>query len=441
MYNIGTLFTKANVSNDRVEIPICYIQLRNMCATGNMIALKTLIYYGHIGFLSALYPDGDAYKPSLYTLSIPNIDIAPNIQQIMYDWGRAHVLGKELLFNNAKYETSISVESTTHPDEWTPLTVPTGEEVNPQGIPIIDVNIENSFTVQTYLGRKWGDMVGFAIDCNKSLHIMPPTPTTRPQTEIENMFAIYENLNDRQKIIAEFLSSNDKTTLSSPGFWVIIAMFLSHVNSQNIDDEINMLFVLCSGLFDAGIAAWKYKSLYPLARPIHLTQHYYPTKTINGNLWQPYQEPTYISPSSPGAINEHAVFANVAGKLLEWWFSSDRLYCPYKNVVLYNPLLMSSILCPQIKIINCGEFIFKRGCSRIKPEMSPQTDIILRYNYLKELYYDAGMSQVWGGTQTIESNQRGIDMGNTVYECVKSKLENIFHLSSPYSKKIYTIHI
>lgn len=434
MYNIGTLFSKSNVSNDRVEIPACYIQLRNMCATGNTIALKTLICYGHNGFISALYPDNDTYKPSLYTLSIPNIDIAANIQQIIYDWGRSHILGKEQLLNNAKYETETPIS--TNPDEWSPLTVPTGQEINSHEQPIIDVNIENSFTVQTYLGRKWGDMAGFAVDSNKLLNIIPSSPTTQPQTEIDNMISIYTNLNERQKIIAEFLSSNERTTLSSPGFWVIISMFLSHVNSQNIDNEINMLFSLCSGLFDAGIAAWKYKSLYPIARPIQLVQHYHPT-----NLWQPYQDPTYISPSSPGAINEHAVFANVGGKILEWWFNSDRLYCPCKNVILYNPIMMSSILCPQTKLRNCGEFIFKRGCSSIEPEKTPKRDIILRYNYLKDLYADAGMSQVWGGTQTNESNQRGIELGNKIYECVKSKLETIFHLSSPYSKKIYTIHI
>lgn len=435
MYNIGTLFSKANVSNDRVDIPSCYIQLRNMCTTGNIIALKTLLCYGHSGFLSALYPDSDTYIPSLYTLSIPNIDIAANIQQIIYDWGRAHILCKEQLLNIAKYEEE-TLHVSTHLDEWSPLTVPTGEEVNQYGFPIIDVNIENSFIIQTYVGRKWGDIVGFAIDSYKLLNMMPTSPKLSPQQEIDNMISIYENLNDRQKIIAEFLSSNERDTLSSPGFWVIIAMFLSHVNSQNIDDEINMLFVVCSGLFDAGISAWKYKSLYPIARPIQLIQYYYPT-----NHWKPHQDPTYVSPSSPGAINEHAVFANVAGKLLEWWFNSDRLYCPYKNVVLYNPQLMSAILCPEIKIRSCGEFIFKRGCSHIEPDITPKRDINLRYNYLKELYNDAGMSQVWGGTQTMESNQRGIEMGNTVYECVKSKLESIFHLSSPYSKKIYTIHI
>ena len=434
MYNIGTLFSKSNVSNDRVEIPACYIQLRNMCTAGNMVALKTLIYYGHIGFMSALYPDNDTYKPSLFTLSIPNIDIAANIQQIIYDWGRAHILGKEQLLNNAKHEIETPVS--TNPDVWSPETVPTGEEINSQGHPIIDVNIENSFKVQAYLGRKWGDMVGFAIDNNKLLNILPLPPKTQPRTEIDNMVPIYDNLNERQKIIAEFLSSNERTTLSSPGFWVIIAMFLSHVNSQNIDDEINMLFALCSGLFDAGISAWKYKSLYPLARPIQLMKYYYPT-----NLFQPYQDPTYISPSSPGAINEHAVFANVGGKILEWWFNSDRLYCPSKNVSLYNPPMMSAILCPQTKLRLCGEFIFMRGCSNIEPEKAPKRNIIVRYNYLRELYADAGISQVWGGTQTIESNQRGIELGSKIYECVKSKLENIFHFSSPYSKKIYTIHI
>jgi hypothetical protein len=435
MYNIGTLFSKANVSNDRVEIPTYYIQLRTMCTSGNIIALKTLLCYGHNGFISALYPNNDVYKPSLHTLSIPNIDIAANIQQIIYDWGRAHILGKELLLTNAKYETA---PDSAQPNEWSPLTIPTGEEVNAHGQPLIDVNIENSFTIQTYLGRKWGDMIGFAIDNSTKLAtIIPPSQTTQPsKTEIDSMMSIYENLNERQKIIAEFLSSNERDTLSSPGFWVIISMFLSHVNSQNIDDEINMLFSLCSGLFDAGIAAWKYKSLYPIARPIQLIRHYYPTK-----IMQPYQDPTYVSPSSLGAINEHAVFANVAGKILEWWFNSDRLYCPYKNVVLYNPQLMSAILCPQTKLRTCGEFIFKRGCSHIEPTTTPKRDIILRYKYLKELYNDAGMSQVWGGTQTMESNQRGIEMGNIVYECVKSKLESIFHLSSPYSKKIYTIHI
>ena len=403
-----------------------------MCAAGNTIALKTLICYGHNGFISALYPDNDTYKPSLYTLSIPNIDIAANIQQIIYDWGRSHILGKEQLLNNAKYETET--RDSTNPDEWSPETVPTGQEINSQGQPIIDVNIENSFKRQSYLGRKWGDMIGFTIDSNNLLNIIPPPPQTQPQIEIDNMIPIYENLTDRQKIIAEFLSSNECTTLSSPGFWVIIAMFLSNVNSQNIDDEINMLFAVCSGLFDAGISAWKYKSLYPLARPIQLMKYYYPTKRF-----QPYQEPTYISPSSPGAINEHAVFANVAGKILEWWFNSDRLYCPCKNVILYNPLMMSAVLCPQTKIRNCGEFIFKRGCSNIELEKTPKRDIILRYNYVRELYADAGMSQVWGGTQTGESNQRGIEMGNKIYECVKSKLETIFHFSSPYSKKIYTL--
>jgi hypothetical protein len=463
-YNIGSLFnTKTPITADRVIFPNWYNELYkqlsfNTIGCNRLDLLHNLLYYGHNGFLSALYKDFDKNKYKITDFGINDIRIVTKLQSQFFNWGAEHLLGKN---TELKTKSNIKINSTgmpadisgtldfvpTNPNKWTNLIVPNGS-FSENDIPIIDINASTTYNIQNFIENEWGNNRGFSIYPVKEEILDLSAKISKSwnegyQQQSNILLAIYENLDERKKIISELFSGESKTNISISGFWVIIAMMLSKKNNQSIENDITMFFIIGAGMYDAGIATWTYKSKFESPRPINIIRYFLKEKqliswnpqmkpSIMGQYWLPYQNLTYVSPSHPETISSHTMFSVVSGRLLEWWFNSSNLYNPFKLFSISNPQLISSCLNSQYKTFSCGEFCIKRGSSQIEPDVTPSQTILLKYNTIKELYDDIALSRVYGGVNWMKTIENSNELACWVSDKVRNKFESIFKIRSPY---------
>ena len=122
----------------------------------------------------------------------------------------------------------------------------------------------------------------------------------------------------------------------------------------------------------------------------------------------------------------------VAGKLLDWWFNKPVLYDGFTISQMPN----CQVLCPSLsnlqKEVLVGEFILMKGSSSIEPNVVPSENMTLRYKTLEELYLDAGISRIYGGIHTIQTNEVSAELADWVYEQTLYKLKHQFRFTSPY---------
>ena len=465
LYNIGTLTNSTLfISGDRVQIPGWISDARSQISASKNKAdiLKNMLFYGHIGFIKELYTDFDISSLKICNFGISDLKMnATFIQQIM-SWGGQHFSGKLDEISKSKYssnnEWGMPADTTLQgtdsaSDKWTNLVVPTGNYLTDEGLPTIDINADTTYHVQNFLGKDWGSVRGFGIPLSNRDGI-PDLGNYNSfeagcNEQVNEILDMYANLDDRKKTIAELFAGTSKTSVSTPGFWILIGIMMSQKYNQSIELDLLMFFVISSGLFDAGLAAWKIKAICEQPNPINVIRTLFngiqisswnPLRknTINGSEWLPFQDLTVVSPPYPCGVSDHTAFSIVAVRLLEWWFDSSKLYDPFKLVNLPNPQLISPILNNQYKLFSCGEFCLDAGSSKIElGGHSPKNSIVLKYDLLDELCSDVCMARIYAGVEWFENQEFSHKLAEWVYDKVRSKIENAFKIKSPY-KQQYT---
>jgi len=459
-YNIASLCNKnIFLTADRVGVPNWYNELKNQLqyVMNKEDILQNMIFYGHIGFLSSLYNNFEKNKYKILDYGIKDVKLSNVIIQNMLTWGSQHYLGKlselENLSNDKNYTGILADISgninfiAENPNKWTNLIVPNGK-YNENGFPIIDINADTTYEIQSFIDKNWWLNRGFAINPSRENIInldekIISTWENGLNTQTEKILKIYENLDDRKKTISELYSFDTLETGSISGFWVIIAMMLSKKNNQNTENDIIMFFILGAGLYDSSIASWTYKAKYELPRPITVIRHFLKDKPLNqwnigknseieGKNWMPYQKLTTVSPPNPDLADINTVFSVVAGSLLEWWFNNPNLNHSFKLFSLPNPHLISSILNKQYKSFSIGEFCIEKGSSLIEPSITPSQTMIFKYKTIKELIDDISSSSIYGGISFPISIELSTEIGNYVFQKIKSKIENIYKIKIPY---------
>ena len=459
-YNIGSLFNKNTpITADRVIIPTWYndlfYQLQNVKDKQDI--LQNMLFYGHNGFLSSIYPDFNKNKYKITDFGIKDIKLTSIIVQRINLWGSNHYTGKQSELDkltDSKYYTGFLADVTGNTDfipentnKWINLIVPNGSYTE-NGLPVIDINADSTFKLQSFNCKDFWLNRGFSINpSNEPIIDLSPkiikSWDTGLNTETDTLLKIYENLDDRKKMISELFSLDNPESISIPGFWVITAMMLSQKNSQTIENDIIMFFILGAGIYDASIAAWTIKSKYEQPRPISIIRlnlkekiiaSWNPSRSfqIEGKKWLPYQSLTTVSPSHPDGADINTVFSVVSGSLLEWWFNSINLNNSFKLFYLPNPQLISTILNKQYKTFSLGEFCIEKGSSKIEPDITPAQTTVLKYASIKELVDDISVSSLYGGISWPHTIQNSNELGNWVYNKVKAKFETIFKIKTPY---------
>jgi len=470
IYNLSTLLTRYNPYLDNFDLPIWYIFQKNKLKfrTDKENMLDNLIFVGSQELYNVMFPNGNTLKNKdiKKDFGINENKIIGFMRPFINEWAQAHFNSRKGMFDEPALENSnVSFDNAFKADinvwdnkvndplKWTELAVPTGK-VTSQGIPVIDKNNSASYSIQKYLGNNWGNHRGFSLDLNKKFTIADvsnqvatvwedKTKPTDLKREVENILSIYENLDDSKKCIADLFAGSGSLNLPPPGLMFIVGNMMSQKYQQNIIDEINMYFVLASGLLDASIAAWWYKAKLRQARPVNTIRHFYKgksikswtpgkgTQNIDGGAWLPYQTLTFVTPPFPDMASGHTVFSTAGCKLLQWWFNTDIFYDGFTLVTIPNANLISNTLDQSQKLTLIGEFCIRQNKSEIEQTGTPAKDFKLVVKTLTELYQLCGISRVYGGIHYQNTNELSQTVGISVYENVKNKLNNI-GFRSPY---------
>jgi hypothetical protein len=460
LYNILTIFSNYVPSNDKVNIYNWHAVLKNrflnITAQQKNITFLNFLFYGHQGYLNALYSEYKIDSLQMNDLNMIDIKLENNIQLLIISWAKEHFISKNIKMekttpNNYGLIIDITENFNTinsNPDKWINLTIPSGKYLDENNNPIIDINASSTFITQTFQDENFGDISGFSIlsksDMPDYSTLVKTTWINSMDKEIQNILNIYENLDDTKKTLAEFYSFTGNDNVSVAGFWIIIAMMIAQRNSQTDDKNIIMYFVLSCGILDGMISSWFYKNLYKTPRPISLIRHYYnnikinswspiiKSGNINGNQWFPYQSLTTISPSSPEFLSDHVVISVVSSKLIEWWFNTNKFYDPYKLVSIPNPHFLSDNLNKQYKTFRCGEFVFEKNSSVIENN-TPKQVLILKYITITDMCNDAIQSGIYGGIYTENTKNISVNHGNFIFDRVRGKFESNFGIKSIYN--------
>jgi hypothetical protein len=462
IFNINALFNpKLKPYDDHVIIPKSYYSLKNICGNqpqlNKSIFLKALIFYGHQAFMTTLYSNYSHINLRLCDFFIEDPNINVNYINLIQELAKLHIDGKREIIDTVKKSNNTAqwgfpCDITGKPDfklrnpcGFEPFVIPNGTFVDDNGYPNIDINYSNTFDICNYNDRNFGDIPGLIanIKSDQFSYINDMVLSgweNGLNSEINNIVSISEKLDIKQKTIADFLTFHGTNTLPISGFWIIIAMHMSHRYNQSLENDIIMYFYLSMGLYDGTISYHYLKSKYNTARPIQLIRYYLKDTCIKswvpavniGAKWIPYQPLTNISPSSPDVICENSVISHISTAIIEWWFKTSKLYDPFITVSLPNPHILSKSLPIENKIMRIGEFIFNKGPISIEKKLNIPDSIILSYNTIHNLKEDCNYASLYAGISTNKSVEIGKKLGDNIGNLCKLYFENIIGIKSHY---------
>lgn len=280
---------------------------------------------------------------------------------------------------------------------------------------------------KNYLTPEWGSVTGVLenSDFDRLLTLADRYyPSSENwEKEIKEVLDIYQNLTDRQKMLAEFWAGGSGS-VTPPGFWFVFAYAICKSNLLPVEEEIKVYTLLGLGVFQASICAWKLKRSHLQARPIQKIRELYEAEAD----WLPYQESNFVTPPFPDFVSGHSTFSACASRILYQIVKKNSI--DLKGVVmnsnllkLLNPVLFSET---DNSEINMCQINILPGSSGIDTEeTTPLSGISIGWNSLDEMAGEAGISRIYGGIHYNSSNQAGLSLGRELANVICNKYRSI----------------
>ncbi len=303
-------------------------------------------------------------------------------------------------------------------DKWTPLSI-NGSKKN-------------------YLTPGWGTSNKGIVNDTDFKDLIDKTQTLFPtdtqyENEMKDTAEVTANLTDEQKILAEFWAGGPGT-VTPPGMWVVFLDIVIRSNNINYLNELKYYTILSSGLYQAGICAWRLKLDNQQARPIQKIRQYLYNQSLTqswdthpnndkGQFWLPYQELTFVTPPFPDFVSGHSTFSSSSAKLLCYLFGTDMINL--NNPVINNNILeyLSPVLTNRANFSLNNFYIFP-NTSTVENNV-PSTAINLNWVCWTEMARSSGKSRIYGGIHVESSNQGGLYLGSMIGDKVWNLLKNI----------------
>ena len=253
---------------------------------------------------------------------------------------------------------------------------------------------------------QWSKVKGFALKSPFQFAVPGPDRLLNSfdPKHIDNLLALTSNLNDRQKVTAEYWADGPKSEFP-PGHWALITQVLSRKRGHSLDTDAKLFFALGNALMDASIAAWAAKYRWDFVRPITGIRSRYKGKlvtswlgpyngygTVAGERWIPYQDPRVVTPPFPEYVSGHSTFSSAAAAILAKFTGSDSFG---------------------------ASVTIEAGTSLFEPRTStqvgtPATNILLSWPTLTAAAKDAGLSRRLGGIHFQDGDEHGYNLGQRV---------------------------
>ena len=125
-----------------------------------------------------------------------------------------------------------------------------------------------------YLTPEWGTVnsgvipeADWQVILGNALELFPSTNDFIQ--EMRDVEAVTENLTEKQKMIAEFWAGGPGS-VTPPGMWMVFTDLAIRSNELSLLHEIRLYTLIATGLYQAGISAWRLKRDKLQARPVQM---------------------------------------------------------------------------------------------------------------------------------------------------------------------------
>lgn len=277
-------------------------------------------------------------------------------------------------------------------------------------------------TIQKYLTPGWGDVLPIPnIDITKYILIADENyiPSQRIN-EINEILNIYKNLNDNQRMIAEYCQGGQVTP---PGIWNIFALYILKSQVTDVYIASEFFYILNSVLFTASIVAWKIKRKYLQARPIQEIRCLYPQQvttfdgtSVNNTIWKPFQQQLNQTPPFPDYISGHSTFSSGAAVVFEHYFKNynEINFKPFnlEHANMISPLLNNTYnnTIKAIMIKNSDSSVVMDN----NPIKFPTCAVKLTFTSWRDIANASGISRIYGGIHGNNANNVGLIIGEEI---------------------------
>ena len=277
---------------------------------------------------------------------------------------------------------------------WQPLCVPTP----PPGAPTCEGTVQKAYTPH------WRKVIPFVLTWQPLRYDVPGPPTDPgggfSTEEVEQAMKETADLDDVSKIKAEYWADGPQSEFP-PGHWAVFAQAASRKRRNSLDDDAKLFFALGNALMDASISSWAAKYQYDYIRPVCGIRIRYKDKLITswlgpgkgygkvlGQHWQPYQEPTVVTPPFPEYVSGHSTFSGAGAVVIAYAFGN-------------NGAFNAKVTIPA-------------GSSKIEPNITPAKNVVLYWKTLDDASDEAGWSRRWGGIHYETGDMHGRGLGKTI---------------------------
>jgi hypothetical protein len=288
---------------------------------------------------------------------------------------------------------------------------------------------------KNYLTPEWGTKNKGILSDDDFKELLDTTDQLFPsdsqyESEMKETQEITQNLTNEQKVVAEFWAGGPGT-VTPPGMWVVFLDIYLRSNCISLLTEIKSYSILCTGLYQSSICAWRLKRDHLQARPIQKIRQYENGNPLSqpwnnqilGQYWLPYQELNFVTPPFPDFVSGHSTFSSSSAKLFCYLFQTDTINL--KNPVINNDILqyLSPVLTNTVNFSLNNTFIFP-DTSTIEDGV-PSTAINLNWNTWNDMARSSGKSRLYGGIHVESSNQGGQLLGSNIADKIWNLMKNI----------------
>ena len=306
------------------------------------------------------------------------------------------------------YKPVNSANELVNPSKWQPLILRMGE---------------GQYVTQQFVTPQWANTMPYSDLDPRTIRADPParsdhTNMTAYKAQADEVLEAISNLDDYQKILAEYFDNKARGTIFSPPLKVI----------ENPRDFWALDFLLHFAEFDAGIVAWQEKARHDAVRPETAIKYIYGdelvptfgkegnnTKMVPASQWEPYLY-TSNHPEYPSAT---ACFCAAEAQAWKRYLGGDDTI-------------------PEVNGKPGFSGILRQGSSIHETGMTPASDIFIKYDTWTDYVRECGDSRVWTGVHFQDAIEESIDIctaiGDKAYEYFQTLLDGTAPQRGPDTK-------
>ncbi|MGZ8556707.1 MAG: vanadium-dependent haloperoxidase [Chitinophagaceae bacterium] len=245
----------------------------------------------------------------------------------------------------------------------------------------------------------WNKVTPVFLDSASQFRPPPPPAAGSAQlkNEVKEVVELQANLSNEQKALVEFMRDGPKS-VQQAGHWMLFAQNVSVRDKHELDEDVQLYFLISATAMDAFIACWDAKMFYDYARPFALVHEYFkdekikgwggPEKgmiTMKGSEWRPYSPETFVCPPFSSYVSGHSTVSSACAEILKLFTDDDYF----------------------------GEQVKRIPGEMTEPD-NPGPEVTLKFPTFTETANMAGISRVLGGYHIQCENLEGLKLGKNV---------------------------